>query len=359
MKKISSVFAFLALGFLPLLAWGQPKASTVPVADETANFEVEILLRDLDNPSGLTVRSRRSTSGPFDLFMAESGAGRILQLSTDKPDRTREVITGFRTNPFNDQLPYRVGPLSLAFLTLRSKLIVGDCGHPNGNDQLSVYIVPSENEPLDASQRDHFVGDLRNSDGADSGSINFLAMVKSAEVVYLSVGGDDDQGVLLKAGIKANRLAYLQPLPIEGTSRRAARGGIAMIPSPQPPFLVVADIGSYKNPHDSALEFYILASGKKAMSLPTGLHDMMSLAYSPSGQLYAADFAWSDPEAGGVYRLDDIRIEGRQGCQAVRIASVTHPMTLAFTPDGTLYVTAFGSGVNKKQGTLIKITGDL
>ena len=365
MKQLFSVVNFFALTFMAALALeaslasAQPPASVVPIGDESASFEVETILSDLDNPCGLTVRPTRTTSGPYDLFLAESGAGRILQLSTAKPDEFREVIVGFRTNPFNDHLPYRVGPLGLAFLT-RSKLMVGDSGNPSGSDLLSVYILPSDGKAVQASGPDHSVGPLRNREGTDSGSINFLAMAKTDELVYLSVGGDDDQGVLLKAGINSNRLDYLQPLLIEDASRRpAARGGIAFIPPPQPPYLVVAEIGSYETPSDSSLVFYIPATGEMAMSLPTGLHDMMSLAYSPSGQLYATDFAWSDAPSGGVYRLDDVRIAGAQGCRAVRIASIPHPMSLTFTSDGVLYVTAFGNGENEKQGMLLKITGEL
>ena len=37
---------------------------------------------------------------------------------------------------------------------------------------------------------------------------------------------------------------------------------------------------------------------------------------------------------------------------------IVRPFGLAFTPDGTLFVTAFGAGENAKQGTLIKISGD-
>ena len=358
MKQLLFVVCFVALGFRPLCTKAQPVAEVVPVADESANYQVQTILSDLDNPCGLAVRSTRAKNGPYDLFLAESGKGRILRLSTTDPDKFQEAVVGFPTNEFNDHLPYRVGPLGLAFLTARSKLIVGDSGQPSGGDQLSVYILPADGKPLDAAERDHAVGLQENRAGADTGSVNFLAMAKSHDLVYLSVGGDGNQGVLLKAGIKSNRLAYLQPLPMEGSTRRFARGGIALIPPPQPPYLVVGEIGSFETPRDSALAFYIPATGELAMRLPTDLHDMMGLAYSPSGQLYATDFAWSDEGAGGVYRLDDIRTDGKQDCRAVRIAAVAHPMSLVFTPNGELYVTAFGTGENEQQGMLLKITGD-
>ena len=137
-----------------------------------------------------------------------------------------------------------------------------------------------------------------------------------------------------------------------------APAGIAVIPAPRPAFLVVALIGSRATPHDSRLAFFVPATGELAMNLPTGLHDIVSLAYSPSGQLYAADFSWHDEQAGGVFRIDDARVDGRQTCRAVKVASVVRPLGLVFTPDGSLFVTAFGAGENTKQGTLIKVTGD-
>jgi len=82
------------------------------------------------------------------------------------------------------------------------------------------------------------------------------------------------------------------------------------------------------------------------------------LAYSPTGQLYAVDFAWKEEGASGVYRLDDARVNGQQACQAVKIASIQRPISMAFTPDGTLYVTALGASDSKKQGILVKITGE-
>ncbi|MCG8448708.1 MAG: hypothetical protein MI725_03885 [Pirellulales bacterium] len=359
LKQMFLATSFAALWSLATYAAAQQQPESALSGDESSDFQVETLLSNLDNPTGLAVRLNRLKTGPYELLLAESGAGRVLQLTTDKPEGFREVIVGFPTNPFNNQLPYRVGPLGLEFLPARSKLIVGDSGQPDGRDLVSVYTLPADGKTLDATNRDHSVGPLRNNADADPGNVNFLAMTKAAGMVFLSAGKEEDQGVILKAGIEANRLAYLQPFPGKRNTSGRAPGGIALIPPPRPSFLVVAEIGSLDSPGDSMLTFYVPSTGKAAMSLPTGLHDIVSLAYSPSGQLYAADFAWADEGAGGVYRLDDVRVEGKQGCRAVRIASVTRPLGMAFTRDGALYVTAFGSGKNEKQGLLLKITGNL
>ena len=94
-----------------------------------------------------------------------------------------------------------------------------------------------------------------------------------------------------------------------------------------------------------------------ALALDTGLSDISGLAYSSTGQLYAVDAAWDDPRQGGVFRLDDARTEGHQACRAVKVAAVTRGISLAFAPDGALYVTSLGPSGRSKEGSLVKITG--
>ncbi|GAG33499.1 unnamed protein product, partial [marine sediment metagenome] len=133
---------------------------------------------------------------------------------------------------------------------------------------------------------------------------------------------------------------------------------VAIIPSPRPPFVVLGHSSRHESAEGSTLTFIVQPTREVALRLQTDLHDLVALAYSPSGQLYAADFAANDVVAGGIYRIDDARADGRQTCRSVKIASITHPLAMAFTPDGHLYVTAFGEGENAKQGSLLKITGD-
>ncbi len=99
-----------------------------------------------------------------------------------------------------------------------------------------------------------------------------------------------------------------------------------------------------KGRHQSLLAFYNAKSGNLLMSLPTGLHDITGLAYSPkSGRLYAVDFAWDDPSQGGLYRLDAATIDNRSGVKAVKMTSLDKPSALVFASDNVLYVTTFGS----------------
>jgi hypothetical protein len=98
------------------------------------------------------------------------------------------------------------------------------------------------------------------------------------------------------------------------------------------------------------------------MRAATNLHDITGLAYSPSGKLYATDFAWAAPADGGLFRLDVTKNGNSTSVKAVKITSLDKPTAMAFDKEGNLYVTVFGTakeGSQAKPGQLIKISGDL
>jgi len=361
-----SVFApvrefFLLAMFLVCFssALAKQPVSFAPGGDESAHFQTQVLLANLDNPAGLALRPTESKSGPYVLFLAESGAGRVLAVTTDAPGQVDEVVIDFPLGTFGQKPEYRVGPLGLAFIS-RSKLVVGFQGERPGADVLASYSLSAQGGVLTAAQYDHAVGPLDVELASQVDDLHFGGLAMADKTCFITSGGHDSPGWILKSGIEANRLAYLQPfIDLPKQVGFGAPGGITIVPHPRPPFMVVGLMGSRETPRDSRLAFFVPASGQLAMSLPTGLHDMISLAYSPTGQLYAADFSWQDPQAGGIYRIDDARLDGKQTCRAVKIASVVRPFSLAFAPDGSLFVTAFGEGENVQQGTLVKITGEL
>lgn len=336
---------------------------TVPFAepaDETADFKTETLLADLDNPAGLVFLPTQSHRGPYELLLAESGADRVLRLTTDSLDKPVEIVVDFPQGTFGASPGYRVGPLNLVFLT-RTKFVVSAKGEGPGADTLAGFSLPTGGVTFVTADRSHSVGPIHANITAKIDDYHLVGLAKSDKVCYVTTAGQEGQGWVLKSQIEANRLAYLQlfiDVPKE-TSGMGAPAGIAVIPNPQAEFLVVGLMGSRDTPQDSRLAFFVPASGDLALNLPTGLDDIIALAYSPSGQLYAADFSWHDEQAGGIYRIDDARLEGRQTCRATKIASVVRPFAMAFAPDGSLFVTAFGTEPNTKQGSLIKITGKL
>src|SRR5690606_13882061 len=94
---------------------------------------------------------------------------------------------------------------------------------------------------------------------------------------------------------------------------------------------VVGQMGEIATPGDSLLTFYDVKEKSLLMSLPTGLSDIVGLAYSPqTGRLYAVDFSWHDPSKGGLFRIDAVRVDGKQAAKATKIVDLMKPTALAF-----------------------------
>ena len=99
-------------------------------------------------------------------------------------------------------------------------------------------------------------------------------------------------------------------------------------------------MGSRDTPGDSVLAFYSPV-GELLDKFPTGLNDIVALAYGPrKKRLYALDFNWANPREGGLYRL--VGVDNEEGCEAKLIAKLHRPTAMAFDRRGNLYVTTIG-----------------
>lgn len=343
----------------PLIA---PPAYAEP-SDESDQFTVETLLTGLDNPCGLVIRNPIADGAPYELFVAESGAGRILRIASDKPTESTPAVTGFPVDSYGDaekdEPEYRIGPLGMVFMT-QTKLVVGTAGLPQGEDLIVVYSLPADGSPLAYDQQDHAVGPIPVGPKTTSGEGNFYGLAKTDDALFVTSNGDDDEAWVLKARITANKLFDLQPFiatkRLVGTTGPTAA---TVNPKKNSHYLVISQMADLEKERDSLLSFYSPQSGKLAMNLRTGLYDITGLAYSPTDNLYAVDVVRADPALGGVYRIDAAQVEGRASCRAVKIAPAERPTALAFGPDGAMYVTALGTRQapdGAPTGVLLKIT---
>ena len=119
---------------------------------------------------------------------------------------------------------------------------------------------------------------------------------------------------------------------------------------------MVAQAGEVKDVDDSKLLFFG-PEGDFLDSFKTGLNDIYALAYGPNqGRLFALDFCNARPNEGGLYKL----VGTREGCRAVRLATIPRPSSMVFADTGDLYVTTVGryvEGAQVSNGRLLRFTG--
>lgn len=341
---------------LEAVAFGAP-------TDESGQYSVETIAEHLDNPYAVTLRPGPSAGGPSELYFSESGAGRVVKVSADEPSELKPVIIDIPVKPLSDRPNYGLGPMGLEFIT-QSKLAVGTGGLGMGKDVVRVYALPDDGSPVSFEAADHAVGPVEAGTRSRIGQGMFLSLAKIEDPVekalFVACAGDPDEGWILKARLAGNRLSNLQPfIATRKLTGVASPSAVAINPKPRSHYLLVGQAGDRAGQRDSTLGFYGPASGALALNMQTGLHDISALAYSPSGDLYATDFTWHDANAGGVYRLEAAQVDGLESVRPVKIANVKRPTGLTFTPEGEMYVTAFGDRLNsdaEPTGVLLKIT---
>lgn len=342
MKRIATLLlAALFLNASPV--WAE-------LIDESADFSTSTLRSGLDNPWGISVRPARSAVGQFEVFVAESGAGRILRFLSGDSSTSEPVIEGFETAVADDTHSLQLGPVALAFIT-RNKLAV-TLAH---RQEARVYVIPNEAKPMSFEDYDHLAVSLATSSEPTGSGIHAIAATDT--VAYLATDADSPKTRLLQAEIGANRLKRLVPLVKSNESQPRPFSALEVTPSDRPSFVVVAQSNLDTEPSTSELVFISPDRGKEVLCLETELSDVSALAYSPSGNLYAVNCNWEGPGQGGIYRLDDARSEGRQYCRAVRIASADRPVALAFASNTELFVTCLGPNDQESSGSVLRING--
>jgi hypothetical protein len=337
-----------------VLAAEEVDVSFPAVGDESSKFQTEVLIDGLDNPCGLVLRPRSERDSPQEVLFAESGAGVVRGFPTDRPTLVRQVLTGLKAAEV-DELKTHVSAWSLGFVTPTKLAVFG--GMKNGGSQVGVFILPAEDEPVAADKPDHEVA-IAEEETAEA-ELAFPSMTFGETAAFLASGIATGPGQVFRAGLAANRIELPQPLLNIADGRELPwPTGVCLSPSTKMQFLLAAFAGEHSKARDSRVVFLIPTTGKVALKLTPGLLDIVGLAYSPAGQLYAIDLAWEDDEAGGVYRLDDARFEGQPACRAVKIAEVARPTSLLFGDNGTLYVSTWRKDGAAQQGAILKITGE-
>ncbi len=306
-----------------------------------ADATVETVLKNLSRPAGIAVRPG-GTADRFEVFIAESGAGRVVRWTTLEPQQVTEVVTGFGTQDAADAFQQQ-GPIALLFLD-PGLLVVGATSDEGGN-LLGTYELPDGEKVLAADTTSEAATRNKASRGKTCAA---LARSHVNEFVtdrlFLAVRDAEGVSRLMASRLQAGMLGEPQSFGAEdaATNDKPAPRAITISNSGR---VVVADASG-------RLTFYSPIDGQVELTMSTNLKQIIGLAYNPaSGSLYAADFA------GGVHRIDDASQPGHPASRTVKVADISQPTALTFAPDGLLYVVTFGT--SDDTGTLQIISGEL
>lgn len=307
--------------------------------------DYEVIAENLLNPRAVAIQPETGH-----VFVAESGALRVVRVIDGQAE---EVVVGFSKDYTGKSPIYEIGPLSLLFLD-RNTLLVGDGGREPGMDQIRVIDVPDVGEPpvklkADVNKRLRLqTDDQHKADG------NFWAMTRLENYVMVTCGDDMRQGWIARTPVRANKPTDLKRFFSTARSVKT-RAPHAITSSPEGE-IVVSQLGESKDDADSLLLFFG-PDGDFLDSFETGLNDIYGLAYGPNrGRLFAVDFYQAKPNDGGLYKL----VGTREGCRAVRFATLPRPSSIAFADNGDLYVTTVGrfvEGAQVSNGRLLRFKG--
>lgn len=335
-------------------AWIGIAFESAAVASDVA---VQKVLTGLQVPCGVAVRPN-SASAPYEIFVADRGAGRVVRIVSSTANASTDAIAGFAPHAAvgNSGEP---GICSLYFLDQTRLVVAG--GDENKTAFLRLYELSGQDVALKADEHKQSVDLPSEGDEPKVDVLSFHSLTRTrpndkvADNLLVAATGEHGPAGLWKVALRANTLNDIEPFDIAKESNDA----VECIAVASNGYIVIATGAVKDSGQASDLKFLNPADGHVVLRTKTEVRRIVSLAYSPTtGNLFAASYASRGEQGGGVYRIDDASQPGKPATTAVKIADAKRPTALAFGPDGALYVTTLGESGNDK-GALLKLTGEL
>lgn len=314
--------------------------------------EPEILLENLTNPSGIAIQPQ---SG--DLFLSTREEVLRVRFADGKPVVSKEIV-GFPLDDYGRGPTYEFGPLGLLFWE-EDQLVVGGGGFPDGEDLIRVYQVGdtprSPNQALSAQEMLKSAGPVAKGKLSKRGEGNYFGLARDENILYAASHGDDTKGWI-------SRVLFAEdPLKIEpwiaGKRKVQVDGPAGMLITEQQE-LLVCYLGELHQFPDGLLAWYDPQKQELLRKTSLDLYDISDIAVSPvTGSYYLLDYAWAKPSAGGIYRIENLNSDAPS---LQRIATIEHPSSMAFAPNGDLYLLSIAQPNEAEQiprGKLIRIRG--
>ena len=319
-------------------------------AEQPAGPKQTEMVQHLDNPSGVCVHP---TTGHV-FITSRQGVFRLV-LEPGKAKKIYLEVEGFPTDIYGKGPKYNVGPLGCT-LWGTDRLVVPDGSRPDGEEVVRVYKIADElpAKPRKEAEAEFTLGPIKGTGEGAKGEGNYYQAVVWNDAIYVTSNGDDTKGWVV-----ASKIVDGKPGELTGSiaTKEATQvdAPVAITVSPDKSQLVIGQMGEVNVAGDALLTMYD-KEGKLVKSYKTGLNDITGLAYSPSGKLYATDFAWAEEIKmnGGLFELT---IEGEE-VKTKKIIGLDRPTSLAFDKDGGLLITVFGGGKDtgdKPNGSLIRL----